>query len=210
MSTGSAGLASTSSSVPPPDWLAALLASPPPSTAVRQFKIFNETSARLVARQHESSLLVLHLAPTHAAFATEGVTVSRVEFQPIATPKEVLGKQRRHAKHAHKRAATSSLGGGGGGRGGGDDGGDDDDDDDEHAKDAVMHLCTLHMSDGATHAVQFRLFGDVRDTNPLLVDGSLQLTAANCLGDGYLALILPTVRSTRALAINGLAGWSAT
>ena len=67
-------------------------------------------------------------------------------------------------------------------------------------------MAKLHKNDPRVRFV----IGDVRDTNPLLADGSLRLTAANCLGDGYLALILPTVRSTRALAINGLAGWSAT
>lgn len=172
------------------------MASPPPSTAVRQFVRFSEASAHVVARQHVSTLLVLHLAPTHPALSQEGVHVSRVHFEPVASPKEVLVKQRRHAKRAKKRAAKE---------------GDDDDDEDEaeEGEAAVMHLCTLQLSDGSAHAVRFHMFGDVRDTNPLLADGSLRLTAANCLGDGYLALVVPTTRSHYALAGGKLPGWSA-
>jgi hypothetical protein len=169
-----------------PEWLSPLLASPPAPTTERLFTNFEHARSNLLIRQHLSSLLVLHVTPAHAAFAREadGVTVQRVEFLPVLNARELVALQKKTKRAKRHKAAAAGAAGGDVEVGGG--GGDDDDDAD------AMHICAIHLSDGSRIEVVVRAYGELRDTNPLLADGSLQLTSQNCLTTGYLALILPT------------------
>ena len=166
-----------------PEWLSPLLASPPAPTTERLFTNFEHARSNLLIRQHLSSLFVLHVTPAHAAFAREadGVTVQRVEFLPVLNARELVAFQKKAKKaQRHKAAAAGAAAGG-----------DDEIDGNDDDADA-MHICALHLSDGSRTEVVVRAYGELRDTNPLLADGSLQLTSQNCLTTGYLALILPT------------------
>jgi hypothetical protein len=64
-----------------PLWLTPLLAAPPRATSERMFVRFEHTESHIVARQHLSTLLVLHLAPTHPALSRgDDVRVIEVKF----------------------------------------------------------------------------------------------------------------------------------
>jgi hypothetical protein len=163
-----------------PLWLTPLLASPPRATSERMFVRFEHAESHIVARQHLSTLLVLHLAPTYPALS-RGDDVRVVEVKFHAEPSLTTNaSHRKRSLHQKKDAAA--------------------------AEDGAILICSVRTSDDAQFEIRVNLFGQVRDTNPLLADGSLQLSRANCDSSAYLALFLPTTRCHRDFS-EGKLGW---
>jgi hypothetical protein len=162
-----------------PAWLSALLAAPPAATMTRQFRRFKHAESHLIVRQHLSTLLVVHLAPSHPAL-TSGSAVTSVRFHVVPSLRATSTHRKRSLHHDSAVTADDAT--------------------------ASILVCTVSTSDNAQFDVRMNLFGEVRDVNPLLADNSLRLSAANCDSTAYLVLFLPTQRCHRDL-LDGSTGW---